>query len=261
MYAVPALIGAFWGAPLVARELESGTHNLAWNQSVTRTRWILTKLSFIGAVSIVACGLLSWAVTYWARHIDDAAGDRITPMLFGARGLVPAAYALFAFLLGVTAGMLIRRTVPAMAVTLAAYAATGAVFPRWIRGHLVPPRHTTRALDGTREYAFGLLDDGTGTRVEIYGGGAPPDAWVLSEHTITPTGEEFVSPVDPRQCRPDSAPDACREWINTLGLREDITYHPVASFWPLQLAEAGVFLAAAALLAGFCLWWIRRRPS
>ncbi len=36
-YLAPALIGLFWGAPLIARELESGTFRLAWNQSVTRS--------------------------------------------------------------------------------------------------------------------------------------------------------------------------------------------------------------------------------
>ena len=35
--AAPAIIGIFWGAPLIAREFEAGTYRLAWNQSVTRT--------------------------------------------------------------------------------------------------------------------------------------------------------------------------------------------------------------------------------
>jgi len=41
--ATPALLGIFWGAPLIARELETGTCRLAWNQSVTRTRWLTVK--------------------------------------------------------------------------------------------------------------------------------------------------------------------------------------------------------------------------
>ena len=47
-YAVPAVVGVFWGAPMVARELEAGTHRLVWNQSITRTRWLATKLGFAG---------------------------------------------------------------------------------------------------------------------------------------------------------------------------------------------------------------------
>jgi hypothetical protein len=30
----------FWGAPLVAGELESGTFRLAWTQDVSRVRWL-----------------------------------------------------------------------------------------------------------------------------------------------------------------------------------------------------------------------------
>jgi len=44
---VPALIGVFWGAPLIARELETGTFRLAWTQSVTRTRWLAVKLGVV----------------------------------------------------------------------------------------------------------------------------------------------------------------------------------------------------------------------
>ena len=53
----------FWGAPLIARELEAGTHRLAWNQSVTRTRWLAIKLAIVGAATAAVAGLLSWAVT------------------------------------------------------------------------------------------------------------------------------------------------------------------------------------------------------
>ncbi len=111
-YAVPALLGVFWGAPLIARELEAGTHRLVWNQSVTRTRWLATKLAIVGGAAALTAGLLSWAVTTSSNRIDDATGDRITPLLYGARGIVPIGYAIFAFTLGVTLGMLIRRTSP-----------------------------------------------------------------------------------------------------------------------------------------------------
>jgi len=111
-YVLPALIGIFWGAPLIARELETGTHRLVWNQSITRTRWLATKLGIIGAATVATTGLLSLAITTWAKGIDVAAGDRITPLVYGARGIVPIGYAIFAFMLGVTCGMLIRRTVP-----------------------------------------------------------------------------------------------------------------------------------------------------
>src|SRR4029453_14356949 len=88
------------------------------DQARTRPRWRATKLAIIGAGPGATVGLLSWAVTTWAHRIDDATGDRITPWLYAARGVVPIGYAVFGFVLGVTPGMLLRRPVPAMAVTL-----------------------------------------------------------------------------------------------------------------------------------------------
>jgi len=255
MYMVPALIGIFWGAPLIARELETGTHRLAWNQSVTRTRWLAAKLAIIGAAAAATAGLLSWAVTAWAQRIDDATGDRITPLVYSARGIVPIGYALFAFILGVAAGMLIRRTVPAMAATLAVYIAAVASMPLWIREHLTPAHHTTPALDIAEVQQFSISLDG---QMQIIGEG-PANAWVVSNQTITPTGEVFSAPASPQHCGPDAPAHACGEWVDTLGLRQDLTYHPADHFWPLQWAEAGIFIAIAVLLAGFCFWWTRRR--
>src|SRR5262249_59754267 len=59
MYLAPGLIGVFWGAPLITRELEANTFRLAWTQSVTRSRWIAVKLGTIGLATMVTAGLLS----------------------------------------------------------------------------------------------------------------------------------------------------------------------------------------------------------
>jgi hypothetical protein len=253
MYMVPALIGIFWGAPLIARELETGTHRLAWNQSVTRTRWLVTKLAIIGGASVATVGLLSWAVTSAAHHIDDATGDRIKPLIYGARGIVPIGYAIFAFVLGVTAGMLIRRTVPAMAATLGIYIAAAAAMPLWVREHLAPTIHTANALDLARVDGIGIGPNGTMRIFAV----APGDAWVLSNHVVTSTGQVLTA--NPQYCGPAQPPQVCQQWLGTLGLRQDLTYHPTGHFWSLQWGEAGIFIGVAALLAGFCLWWTRRR--
>jgi hypothetical protein len=252
MYVVPALIGIFWGAPLIARELETGTHRLAWNQSITRTRWLATKLTIIGGASVASVGLLSWAVTGWAHHLSN----RMTPLVYGARGIVPIGYALFAFVLGVTMGMLIRRTVPAMATTLAIYIAAVVSMPLWIRAHLAPTVHATPPLDLSR---IDQLMIESGGKMEVVSGASPHGVWLLSNTTITTTGHLFTGPVNPQYCGDNQGFQACINWIGSLGLRQDLTYQPSSQFWPLQLAETGIFLAAALLLAGFCLWWTRRR--
>ena len=78
MVVLPAIIGMFWGAPLVARELEAGTHRLIWNQSVTRTRWLVTKLLLIGVAVAAVTGALGLLLSWWADALTAAqlAGDR-----------------------------------------------------------------------------------------------------------------------------------------------------------------------------------------
>jgi ABC-type multidrug transport system permease subunit len=101
VYLTPALIGIFWGAPLVTRELEAGTLRLTWNQSVTRTRWMAAKLALIGLVAMATAGLLSLMVTWWSGPIDQAGGfpvtmgqlSRFSPLVFDARGFAPVGYA------------------------------------------------------------------------------------------------------------------------------------------------------------------------
>jgi ABC-type transport system involved in multi-copper enzyme maturation permease subunit len=256
VYVVPALIGIFWGAPLIARELETGTHRLAFNQSITRTRWLATKLIIIGATAAATAGLLSWAVTAWAHHIDHATGNAIRPQYFAARGIVPIGYALFALALGVTMGMLIRRTVPAMAVTLAIYVGAVISMPLWIRAHLAAVAHSTTPLDLSR---IDELLIGPRNAMEVVSGVNPNGAWVLTNTTITSAGHLFTGPANPQYCGDNQGADACVNWLGTLGLRQDITYQPTSHFWPLQWTETGIFIAAAVLLAGFCFWWTRRR--
>src|SRR5271166_6796027 len=115
LYVVPGLIGIFWGAPLVTREIEARTFPLAWNQSVTRTRWLAVKLGLIGLAAMATAGLLSLIISWWAGPMDRAitltgnnqgSADfaRLDPLVFGARGIAPIGYAAFAFALGVVVG-------------------------------------------------------------------------------------------------------------------------------------------------------------
>src|SRR5262245_23292108 len=141
----PALVGVFWGAPLVAREIEAGTLPLVWTQSVTRTRWLLVKLAMVGLASALAAGLLSLVVTWWARPLDGAAATIYAT--FGQRGIVPVGYGLFGFALGVAVGILVRRTVPAMAVTLFVFVAARVCATYGLRPRMLAPEHQVLALD------------------------------------------------------------------------------------------------------------------
>lgn len=266
MLVAPGLIGAFWGAPMIARELETGTFRLAFNQSVTRGRWLAAKLGLLGAASMATAGLFSLMVTLWSGHIDHAQANRFNPVVFATRGVVPIGYAAFAFVLGVVAGLLIRRTVPAMAVTLAVFAAVQIVMPLAVRPHLIPPVHYTAPLSDTT--ITGLLQtSGAGPGGPGTGGGTmtvtgavdKSGAWVLANQTLTPTGKVFTGPADPRYCGANGSPRACIQWVLSQDLRQAVTYQPAGRYWAFQWYETGIFLALAALLSWFAFWWVRRR--
>jgi ABC-type transport system involved in multi-copper enzyme maturation permease subunit len=265
---LPALIGVFWGAPLIARELDAGTHRLVWNQSITRTRWLAVKLGLTSLAAMTAAGLGSLAVTWWSSPIDKTAIDfpRMAPLLFAARGIVPIGYAAFAFALGVTVGMLVRRTVPAMAITLAIFVAAQIAMPLLVRPHLLPPTHSTVELNESNIDGFGWGDD----VVEVWSDAAPEGAWVLSSHSVDPSGHavdhiSISSPSGP--CAPPPAmPDQeqvteCLAQIQRLGYQQEATYHASSRFWAFQWYETGIYTALALGLAGFCFWRIRRRLS
>jgi hypothetical protein len=130
----PALIGTFWGAPLVAREIESGSIRLVFTQSISRTRWLGSKLIVVGVASAVVGGLVSLMISWWARAWDHYNG--LPFGTFDTRDIVPVAYSVFAFALGVLIGLLVRRTIPAMLTTLVLYGCANAAFGEWIRPHL-----------------------------------------------------------------------------------------------------------------------------
>ena len=267
LFAVPLLIGAFWGAPLVTREFETGTVRLAWTQGVTRGRWLITKLAVVGLGAMATAGLFSLVLTWWAGPLDTATalkeGNSITFIrlgfvLFATRDITPIGYAAFAFVLGVATGVVIRRTLPAMAVTLGVFAVVQIAWPIWVRSHLIAPAHTVVALTAADT---GDLAQGPGNTVMV----APPSlpslsgSWILNFQTIDTAGHAFNVASIPA-CR-GQIPNfrACQAALGARHLRDLITYQPASRFWALQWYETGIFVALALALAGFCLWRVQRR--
>ncbi len=256
---VPALIGLFWGAPLITRELEDGTHRLVWNQSVTRTHWLATKLAFIALVSMATAGLFSLLLTWSASRFDQVAGDRFATLTYDSRNIVPIGYALFAFVLGTIIGLLVRRTLPAMALTLAVFTVLQVLVPTVLRAHLISPvtsniKFTTAVMDQAR--GFDISE--AGASVERY---ILPGAWSLSTNStiFNADGTKYTAE-QAKSCTtgdPENVP-ACMEAQN---LHFEFVYQPASRYWPFQWIELSAYTVLALLLAGFGFWWIRFRPS
>jgi hypothetical protein len=263
VYAVPAIIGMFWGAPLIARELETGTYRLAWAQGVTRSRWLAVKLGLVGLASMAAAGLLSLMVTWWASRVDplDPFGmNRLQPAMFSTRGVAPIGYAALAFALGVTAGMLIRNTIPAMAATAVVFLGVELVMIGFIRPRLITPVHATMPLDlSTVQSVGGKAGAPAASNLLVSAPVSEPGGWVYSSQVLSAAGRTSLGPT-PKACVSGSG-QACNVALGQLHLLQTVTYQPASRYWPLQWAETSVLLALALLLAGFCFWWLRHRLS
>lgn len=264
IYLTPALIGAFWGAPLVARECETGTLRLAWSQSVGRSRWLLVKVAMLGLAAMSVAGLMTLMFYWWSQPAYEAAKfaqpgsglslSRLSPLLFGTNGVAPLGYAAFAFAVGLTAGVVIKRTLPAMAVTLAVLAVVLIAWPTWVRPHLVPPVHSTTAL---RSSAIGGLAITGKDVMTVFVTAHKPGAWVLSDQAVDAAGQQYAGP-PPHACV-TAAPANCDKAIVALHLKQAVSYEPASRFWAIQGLETGAYVLLAVLLAAGCAGWIKRR--
>jgi hypothetical protein len=279
---VPALLGLFWGAPLIAREMENGTFRLAWTQSVTRSRWIVTKLCIVALGSMVVAGLFSLMVTWWSSPFDTINNNPFS--YFDLRDIVPVGYAAFAFALGVTLGILIRRTLPAMAATLVVFTAVRMAFTLWVRPHLLSPLHYTGAFTLNQSGSTGVpgrgqsgdmvissqtlnakgvvigTNGGIGQNGEInFHPGAHGGTVLDGVGTCRTTIPALTGGQRSNGTPPLSVQHAVQKCVNSFHMKEVLIYQPASRYWTLQWYELAIFIAMALILSAFAWWWVRRR--
>jgi len=242
LQAVPALIGAFTGAPVLARELETGTFRYAWTQGIGRWRWTLGKLVPLAVAVAAAAGAFSMLYS-WYNQPFFAAGYVIpfATRMFGLRGVAFAAWTLAAFAIGALAGMLIRRTVPAIAATLAAYAGLALAAALHLREHYITPLLTSNP-------------------------NLPGSAWITSQwytnggkYAFPARGTQIVNALS--QLCPGTSNVSPAQCLSQHGYTQWTSYQPGSRFWPFQWIEGGWLLALSVLLIAATVWLVRRRAA
>ncbi|MCZ7438235.1 ABC transporter permease subunit [Micromonospora sp. WMMC241] len=247
-YLVPVVIGAFLGAPLLARELEDGTWQLAWTQAVPRMRWLAAKLAALAGATITLTGMFT-AVLTWFRQPFDAWEGRFQYDAFDLEGLVPVAYALFAFGVATAAGAILRRSLPAFGVAFGAFLAA-----RMSVALLARPAYAT-PLTTMDPIPVGGSNDSAGHR-PLH----DVADWTI-EHGYADAAGRRLSWTDYHELEAaaDGAGTNLNQFLHARGIQRFAVYHPADRFWTFQLVEAALFVAVAAVLTGVVVWRVRRR--
>jgi hypothetical protein len=253
LQAVPVLLGVFAGAPMLARELDSGTFRFTWTQGAGRIRWTLARLALpavtVTAATVAFSQLFGWF--YWPFFADGLDGP-LAPQFFDLTGVAFAAWTLAAFAIGALAGVLIRRVVPAMVAAMAAWAGLLAATLLFLRRHYEAPL-TSRS-------------------------GGPPGSgtspWVISQWWTAPNGKPvsfqtllqlaqqpggLKGPIHHVKGGPGGG--GIFQGLLEHGYTEWTTYQPAGRFWTFQWIEGGWLLALSLLLIAATIWLVRRRTA
>ncbi|WP_434438692.1 hypothetical protein [Lentzea sp. E54] len=219
------VIGMFWGAPLIARELEERTYFVAWGQDVSPVRWLRGKLLVLGVLAVVLGAAVGLG--------DGYVGDRTSWPTFEAHPLVQAGYAILGLALGVFIGLLSRHVVTAMAATLVFFTLIRILLAAPVRDRYLPPQRVIATWDSTAVVPSGGL--------ELGGGFMGPDS------------------------RPVSIPDRCLGLNENTCMRNTKTaigtyvdFQPVERVGLFRFFEFGLCALLAAALFAVTFWVLRR---
>jgi hypothetical protein len=239
---LPGLVGVALAAPLLL-DLEHGTIRLAWTQSVTRNRWIASKLGVTVGTAVAAAGAFSLLFTWYERPLDRIYGPFDS---FDVKGTVPFGYVLFALGLAVALGVVWRRSAPALVVAFAAYVAVRVFFDSWVRQRLLAPLSATWGPPSP------------GPRLDR--------AWILFEGPSDRHGRLFTGNSDVLQ--------ACSRMVGkgVKGLDPQClrshgagynhaVFQPASRFWEFQGIETALFAGVAIVLLAFSASWLLRRSA
>lgn len=238
---VPGLIGVALAAPLLL-DLEQGTIRLAWTQSVTRRRWLTTKLAVTTGTVLLAAAGFSALFTWYLQPLDRVYGrwDK-----FDFEWIVPLGYALFALGLAVALGVLWRRSAAAIVAAFAAYVGARLFVQAWLRQRFATPLSATWGRHSGPDLA---------------------NAWVISSGPSDKAGHPLadISAVFQACARSTTAgvkglDPACMA-RHGAGYNHAV-WQPASRFWEFQGIETALFGGIALLLLAFAALVLSRRAA
>lgn len=220
------VIGMFWGAPLIARELEERTYFVAWGQGVTPVKWLRGKVVVLG----VLAGVLGATVGLG----DGYVGVHTSWPTFEAHPLLQAGYAVLGLALGVLIGLLTRHVVTAMAATLVFFTLVRVLLAVLARDRYLPPQRVMARWESTPVVPAGGLEIGSG--------------FVGPDMRSVPTPDRCVEAINVNSCM--------RSTKTAIGTYVD--FQPVERIGLFRFFEFGVCALLAAALFAVTFRMLRR---
>ncbi len=264
----PALFGALVGAPLVAHEFEARTTDFVWAQSITRTHWLVAKIGWLLLAAAVWGGVISALVTWWAGPRNAAFANAFQPNYFDQQGLVPVGYSVFATALGIAAGAVIRRTLPAIAIVIGGFIGMRLWVSQDLRMHFMSPVATYYGVAANFNYpagsiqvggglvnASGQLVTGAGSQSSLMVDGVPSTSLPAACQKLIPASAN--GPAGP----PHGPMNAVLGCLQRMGYRQFISYQPISRYWAFQGIETGLYVAVAAVLIALTFVVVLRRDA
>ena len=262
----PALFGVLVGAPLVAHEFETRTCDFAWAQSITRTRWLAVKVGWLLLAAAVWGGAIAALVTWWSGPRNAAFGDAFQSNYFDQQGLVPVGYAVFATALGIAAGAVLRRTLPAIAIVIGGFIGMRLWISQGLRMHFMAPVTTFYGVAANLNPPAGSINTGgglinkagqlvTGQFGNVMIDGVPSTSLPAACQRLIPASAS--GPAGPS----DATLNAVYGCLQKAGYRQFLSYQPISRYWAFQGIETGIYLAVAAALIAITFYAVRRRDA
>jgi hypothetical protein len=226
-------------------------------QSITRKRWLAVKTGWVLLAAALWGGAVSALVTWWSGPDNALQLDAFQANRFDLQGIVPVGYALFAVALGIAAGTVLRRTLPALAVTLAVFIAVRVVIAQVVRAHYMTAVTTTYSLltGFTPRGSILQLNQGVlGPKGLVISGNISTNAIVIDGVPAT----DAPAACQPLMARGNPGAASC---LVAHGYRGFVTYQPGSRYWPFQGIETGIFVVLAAALIALTAVVVLRRDA
>ncbi|MEU6864563.1 ABC transporter permease subunit [Streptomyces sp. NPDC046876] len=232
---LPAVIGMFWGAPLIGRELERGTVKVALTQGVGARSWFAARFGLAALCAAVVSAALAALLAWWWAPISNMQNGVYwhDPYILNGSGPAAVACSLFALSAGTAIGLLVRRTLPAMGLTAVAVLGTTAFLTLFRRDFVTPTDRITPGM----------------TPKQLIG-----SAWSAGYRYLTPDGAQH-----PLESCAFSGEElrACMAEHGYVGRVHKV--YPSSDFWTFQALDTVVYLGLAAALLALTAALLHRR--